>query len=164
VGTLASGIVSPRPMSHPDYDLSTLDHFVGSELGVSGWHLADARSITAFTESGGGPLCSPLDVRRAEEEGGTLACGLPILSLLPTLRAEVRVFPDNVRSVVSYGFDRVRFLAPIHDGDRIRLRVRLTKLETTGAGRVILATRNTVEVEDRQQPAVIADALHLLIP
>ncbi len=62
-----------------------------------------------------------------------------------------------------YGLDRVRFIAPVKAGARIRNRVVLVAIDPQGKGRLLLKTQNTVEIEGETKPALIAEALVLLL-
>lgn len=149
-----------------DYTLGTLRDFVGRELGVSGWLTVDQDRIDRFAEVTGDHQWIHVDTERARREsphGTPIAHGLLTLSLLPALRAEVGVVPDGVARVVNYGYDRIRFLSPVKSGARIRARVVLSAVEAKGED-VLLRTANTVEVEGEDRPALVADALTLLLP
>ena len=63
----------------------------------------------------------------------------------------------------NYGLDKVRFLAPVKAGDRVRLRVTLVNVEQKGGG-VVLKTSNTLEIEGSDKPALIAELLALITP
>lgn len=148
------------------YTLGTLRDFVGRELGVSGWLAVDQDRIDRFAEVTGDRQWIHVDAERARREspyGTTIAHGLLTLSLLPALRAEVGIVPDGVARVVNYGYDRIRFLSPVRSGARIRARVVLSAVEEKGGG-VLLRTANTVEIEGEDRPALVADALTLLLP
>ena len=148
------------------YALETLSDFVGRELGVSGWHAVDQATIDAFADVTGDHQWIHVDAERARREspyGAPIAHGLLTLSLLPALRAEVGVVPEGVGRVLNYGYDRIRFLAPVKAGARVRARVALLDAQPKGDG-VLMTTRNTVEIEGETKPALVADALVLLLP
>jgi acyl dehydratase len=152
----------------PDANLS-LDNLadrVGEELGVSGWHPVDQALIDAFADVTGDHQWIHVDAERASREspfGGTIAHGLLTLSLLPTMRQEAGAIPAGAREVINYGYDRIRFLAPVPAGARIRARVTLTAAERRDDGRILLRTTNTVEIEGVEKPALLAEALTLLV-
>ena len=149
----------------PGYTLDTLDHFVGQELGVSDWITVGQDRIDAFADCTEDHQWIHTDVGRAAESGGTtIAHGFLTLSLLPALRNEIGVIPDGVARVLNYGLDRVRFLAPVQSGARVRARVTLTSVAPKGEGRLLLKTENTVEIEGEAKPALVAETLALLIP
>ena len=146
--------------------LATLADLVGQELGVSGWTTVDQARIDAFAAVTGDDQWIHVDVERARREspfGGTVAHGYLTLSLLPALRAEVGFAPSDAGPAVNYGLDRVRFLAPVRAGARVRVRVVLEGAEPKGRG-ALVKTRNTVEVEGADDPALVADALTLYLP
>ncbi len=150
----------------PAYTLATLAAFVGRELGVSGWHPVEQARIDAFADVTGDHQWIHVDKERAQREsphGATIAHGYLTLALLPALRAEVGVVPAGVGQTINYGLDRVRFLAPVRAGARIRARVTLLSAEPKGAG-VLVKTLNTIEVEGEEKPAVLAETLALLVP
>jgi acyl dehydratase len=151
----------------PDgYTLDTLPEFVGRELGVSEWREVDQALIDAFADVTGDHQWIHVDAERARAEspyGAPIAHGLLTLSLLPAMRAEVGVVPEGVGRVLNYGYDRVRFLAPVKAGARVRARVALLDAQPKGDG-VLVTTRNTVEVAGEEKPALVADALTLLQP
>ena len=151
----------------PDgYTLATLAQFVGRELGVSGWLPVEQARIQAFADVTGDDQWIHVDEERARREspyGATVAHGYLTLALLPALRAEIGVTPPGVARVVNYGLDRVRFLAPVRAGARVRARVTLLSAEPKGDG-VLMKTLNAVEVEGEDRPALLAETLTLLVP
>ena len=76
---------------------------------------------------------------------------------------ELGIVPDGVTQALNYGLDRVRFLAPVKAGARIRTRVVLLAVEPQDKGRVFLKTQHTVEIEGETRPAMIAQTLALLL-
>ena len=145
--------------------LDTLADHVGRELGVSAWRAVEQATVDAFADVTEDHQWIHVDAERAARGpyGGTIAHGLLTLSLLPALRAEVGVAPQDAARAVNYGYDRVRFLAPVRVGARIRARVELTDVAVKGGG-VLATTRNTVDVEGEPRPALVADALTLYLP
>ncbi|HET8852163.1 MAG TPA: MaoC family dehydratase, partial [Ktedonobacteraceae bacterium] len=70
--------------------------------------------------------------------------------------------PAGVAQVINYGLDRVRFLAPVKVGSRIRDRVVLMSAEEQAGGRILIKTQNTIEIEGENKPAVVAESLALV--
>lgn len=150
----------------PDYTLDTLAEFVGQELGVSDWLTVDQARIDAFADCTGDHQWIHVDTERAAREspfGTTIAHGLLTLSLLPTMRADLGLVPDGTGRTLNYGYDKIRFLAPVPSGARLRTRTTLTAAEPKGDG-WLATTRNTVEIEGGDKPALVADALTLFLP
>jgi acyl dehydratase len=141
--------------------LETLRARVGEELGVSAWRRIAQAEVDAFAALTGDRQWIHVDVERATREaGGTIVHGLYVLSLLPGMAQEVLPLA-GVSRALNYGFDRVRFVAPLPTGARVRLRLLLAGAEEK-AGGLLLTQSCTVEVEGADRPAVVADWLALL--
>ena len=153
-------------MPSSDYSISTLSQFVGQEIGVSEWMTIDQERINHFASFTGDQQWIHVDVERAKREslfGSTIAHGYLTLSLAAALSMGLGIIPAGVSQVLNYGLDKVRFLAPVKSGSRVRDRVVLLAAEPQGKGRLLLKFRNTIEIEGESKPALIADALSLLI-
>ncbi len=153
-------------MPSDSYTLAAVADFVGQEIGVSDWMTVDQPMIDAFAELTGDRQWIHIDVERAAREapaGSTIAHGLLTLSLLPMMRGEIGVIPEGTGRSINYGYDKIRFLSPTKPGARIRTRVILSAVTTRGEG-FLIDTRNTVEIEGEDKPAMIADSLTLLLP
>ena len=140
---------------------------VGSELGVSDWMVVDQERINEFADCTGDRQWIHVDVDRARREspfGGPVAHGYLTLSLIGPLSLDVGVVPSDAAAGFNYGLDKVRFLAPVPAGGRVRLRIVLDNVEEKNDGQLLVMTRNTIEIENSDKPALIADALALLVP
>ena len=149
-------------MSHREFSLSTVDLFVGHELGVSAWMLVDKPRIDGFARCTGDHQWIHVDAERAKREspfGTTIAHGYLTLATLATSAFEVYLGPGGIAQVVNYGLDRVRFIAPVKSGARIRTRIKLLAADRKDGGRFLLTTENTVEIEGSSKPALVAHAL-----
>ncbi len=82
--------------------------------------------------------------------------------MLSRMAAEAMLIPEGVQMAVNYGLDRVRFLAPVKSGKRIRGRFRLDSVEQKAPGQLLLRHTVTVEIEGEQKPALTAEWLGLL--
>ena len=146
--------------------LSTLDRFVGRELGVSQWVRLDQQRIDRFAECTGDRQWIHVDVDRAAREstfGGTIAHGYLTLATVGPAQLEVWIAPAGITTALHYGLDRVRFLMPVRAGSRVRTRVKLASVEAKGNGRTLVTTENAVENEADDKPALIATALTLIV-
>ena len=153
-------------MPGSDYSISTISQYVGQELGVSEWITIDQQRINHFADFTGDHQWIHVDVERAKREslfGTTIAHGYLTLSLAAALAMELGVIPVGVSQALNYGLDKVRFLAPVKSGSRVRDRVVLLAGEPQSKGRILLKFRNTIEIEGEAKPALIADALSLLV-
>jgi acyl dehydratase len=154
-------------MAPDGYTLATIQEFIGHELGVSDWLTIDQERINEFAECTGDDQWIHIDAERARREspyGSTIAHGYLILALLPQFLYSIGIVPDGVAQAINYGIGQVRFLAPVKPGARIRDRVTLLAAEDKADGRVLITTRNTVEIEGEGKPALVAETLALLIP
>ncbi len=153
-------------MPSSDYSIDTISQYVGQELGVSDWMTIDQERINHFADLTGDHQWIHVDVERAKREslfGTTIAHGYLTLSLAAALAMELGIIPVGVSQALNYGLDKVRFLAPVKSGSRVRDRVVLLAAEPQGKGRLLLKFRNTIEIEGETKPALIADALSLLV-
>jgi acyl dehydratase len=140
---------------------------VGRELGVSEWVTVDQEQIDQFAECTGDHQWIHVDVERARRESpfrGTIAHGYLTLSLIARLSMDIGIIPTDAAAGLNYGLDKVRFLAPVKSGARVRLRVSLASVEPKEAGQMVMKTINTMEIEGSERPAFIAETLALLIP
>jgi acyl dehydratase len=153
-------------MEAETYDWSSLQDFVGRELGVTGWVAIDQGLIDLFADCTGDRQWIHVDVERARREsplGSTIAHGYLLLALTARFSFELGGFPRQAKEVFNYGLDRVRFPSPVRAGKRIRDRVVVVEVEEKGAGRVLLKTRHTIEIEGGEKPAMVAESLALLV-
>ena len=153
-------------MPGSDYSVDTISQYVGKELGVSEWMTIDQERINGFADFTGDHQWIHVDVERARREslfGTTIAHGYLTLSLAAALSMGLGIIPAGVSQVLNYGLDKVRFLAPVKSGSRVRDRVVLLAAEPQGKGRLLLKFRNTMEIEGETKPALVADALSLLV-
>jgi acyl dehydratase len=153
-------------MEAETYDWSSLQDFVGRELGVTGWVAIDQGLIDLFADCTGDRQWIHVDVERARREsplGSTIAHGYLLLALTARFSFELGGFPRQAKEVFNYGLDRVRFPSPVRGGKRIRDRVVVVEVEEKGAGRVLLKTRHTIEIEGEEKPAMVAESLALLV-
>jgi acyl dehydratase len=147
--------------------LATLDEIrgrVGEEVGVSSWLTVDQARIDAFAEATEDRQFIHTDPAAAAQTqfGGTIAHGFLTLSLLSRMAAEASLLPDSLKMAVNYGFDRVRFLAPVKSGKRVRGRFTLDSLEEKAPGQILMRHTVTVEIEGEDKPALSAIWLGLI--
>jgi acyl dehydratase len=138
---------------------------VGQELGVSRWLAVDQERINAFAYATGDHQWIHVDVERARTEspyGATIAHGFLTLSLIPALSKEnYRI--DNAKMGINYGLNRVRFLAPVPAGSRIRLRSELVNAAKVDDTTVDLTVRQTVELDGSDKPAAVAEVIARMV-
>ena len=149
-------------MPSDGFNLASMEAFVGRELGVSGWVTMNQQRIDEFAECTEDHQWIHVDAERAKRDsplGTTIAHGYLTLAMLAPSTFEVVVKPAGISQALNYGLDRVRFIAPVRVGSRVRNRIKLLAAEDKGGGRMLLTTENTIEVEGEAKPALIATAL-----
>jgi acyl dehydratase len=147
--------------------IATLDQIrarIGEDIGTSSWLTVDQARIDAFAEATEDRQFIHTDPAAAAQTpfGGTVAHGFLSLSLLSRMGSEVMLFPDGVRMAVNYGLDRVRFLAPVRSGKRVRGRFVLDSVDEKVPGQMLMRHTVTVEIEGQDKPALTAIWLTLL--
>ncbi|MEO6198458.1 MAG: MaoC family dehydratase [Sphingomicrobium sp.] len=138
---------------------------IGEEIGISSWLTVGQDRIDEFAEATEDRQFIHVDPEAAAQTpfGGTIAHGFLTLSLLSRMGAEAMLLPDSLKMAVNYGFDRVRFLAPVRAGARVRGRFTLDSVEEKAPGRVLMRHRVTVEIEGEEKPALTADWLGMMM-
>ena len=137
---------------------------VGTEVGVSDWLTIDQGRIDAFAEATEDRQFIHVDPDAAARTpfGGTVAHGFLSLAMLSRMGAEAMLIPDGLTMAVNYGLDRVRFVAPVRSGQRIRGRFVLDSIAEKAPGQLLVRHGVTVEIEGVDKPALTAQWLGLL--
>ena len=93
--------------------------------------------------------------------GGTIAHGFLTLSLLPYLQSQMSelVIPAGLKMGMNYGFDKIRFLAPVKTGARVRAVATLKEVTEKNPGQFLFSAEYSIEIEGESKPALIADWL-----
>ena len=140
---------------------SDLPSMIGQEMGLSKWFEIDQARIDAFAEITEDRQFIHIDPVAAKQTpfGGTIAHGFLTLSLASAMSYDAVAPLEGVVMGVNYGFDKVRFLAPVPAGSNIRGRFKLLSAEDKGGGRWLLKHELTVEIENADKPALIAEWL-----
>ena len=148
----------------PIASLDEIRSKVGSEIGVSPWIEISQADIDQFAEITGDPQFIHVNPEAAAKTpfGGTIAHGFLTLSLLSQMAGQVTLRPEGAKMGVNYGFERVRFMAPVRAGKRVRGRFRLARFEERQTGQWQFVHNVTVEIEGEDKPALIADWIGLV--
>ena len=134
---------------------------IGSDFGVSPWITITQQMVDAFADITDDHYFLHIDPQRAatEQFGGTIAHGFLTLSLLASMAYHVCPFVEGARYPLNYGFNRIRLVAPVPVGSRIRGRFVLRTAEAIGAEQFQLIYDTTVEREGSDRPALVAEWL-----
>ena len=148
----------------PIASLEEIRSRVGQEVGTSDWLTVGQGRICDFADATEDRQFIHVDPEAAAQTpfGGTVAHGFLTLSLLSRMGAEAMLIPDGARMVVNYGFERVRFVAPVRSGKRIRGRFLLESFEEKAPGQILLRHGVVVEIEGEDRPALFAQWLTLI--
>lgn len=150
----------------PAYSMATAESFVGQELGTSNWLVVDQTRIDQFATCTRDRQWIHVDAERAAREspfGGPIAHGYLSLSLVAAMLIEIGVIPPDAATGLNYGLDKVRFLAPVKVGARVRARASLISVQPQDGGRLLLKLDCKLEIEGEAKPALIAEMLCMLI-
>jgi acyl dehydratase len=139
---------------------------LGKQVGPSDWREVTQNDIDAFADLSGDHQWIHVDVERARKEspfGGTIAHGNLTLSLIDGFRHDLSS-TSGCQLGVNYGWNKVRFPAPVPAGGRIRVSAEVTDLDEVGGGWWQMVTRFTVELEGSEKPCCVADSVARFIP
>ena len=131
----------------------------GRELCVTEWREITQAEVDAFADATGDHQWIHVDPERAAASplGGTIAHGLLTLSLAPAMTASLLSF-EGFAFALNYGYDRVRFPAPLRVGARLRMRATLASVTDIPGGAQITLVQ-TFEVEGGTKPVCVAESL-----
>jgi acyl dehydratase len=137
----------------------------GTETGVSRWFTIDQKRIDAFADVTEDRQFIHVDpeAARASPFGGAIAHGFLTLSMLSALALDALPRVDGLAMGVNYGLERLRFLAPVRAGARIRGRFRLESVTRRSSTEFLSRNSVTVEIEGKVKPALIAEWLTLFV-
>lgn len=143
-----------------------LQHRIGQEIAVSEWIEVNQERIDRFARATDDFQFLHVDPAAAGKTpfGGTIAHGFLTLSLLPLL-VERSPVPrcEGARMALNYGLNKVRFIAPVPSGRRIRGRFTLEDIAEKQPGRWLQTMSITVEIEGDDKPAMVAEWLTQIV-
>ena len=137
----------------------------GTEIGVSRWFLIDQKRIDAFADATEDWQFIHVDPEAAKATpfGSTIAHGFLTLSMLSAIAYDALPRVAGLAMGVNYGFEKVRFVAPVRAGRRIRGRFRLEGADAALGPERQSRKAVTVEIEGEDKPALVAEWLSLYV-
>jgi acyl dehydratase len=141
--------------------IDELKELIGKTVGPSDWREIDQELIDKFAEVSGDDQWIHVDVERSEKEspfGGTVAHGNLTLSLIDGFRKDV-LQSGGFKLGVNYGWNKVRFPAPVPSGAKVRASVEVLTVDEVGDGWWQITQKWTVEVEGSEKPACVAESV-----
>jgi acyl dehydratase len=146
--------------------IDELKELIGQTVGPSDWREVTQEDVDTFARLTGDDQWIHVDVERAKTEspfGTTVAHGNLTLSLIDGFRPEL-IKSTGYKLGVNYGWNKVRFPAPVPTGSRIRASLEVIEVEEVGQGWWQVAQRITVEVEGSEKPACVAESVGRVLP
>ena len=146
--------------------IEDLKGLIGQEVGPSEWRELTQEDIDRFAELSGDDQWIHVDVERAAREspfGTTIAHGNLTLSMIDGFRKDL-IESTGYKLGVNYGWNKVRFPAPVPSGSRLRARAEVVSVDEVGGGWYQVVTRFTVEVEGNEKPACVAESVGRALP
>lgn len=146
--------------------IETLRRKIGSEIGVSNWHVVTQETINGFADVTKDHQFIHVDPERARKEtpfGGTIAHGYLMLSLLAPMGYEALPPIEGAAMRINYGLDKVRFLSPVRPGSRVRAHYKLHEVTERSEKEFLLKNEVTVEIEGADKPALYAESLTVVV-
>lgn len=144
-------------------DFDEIKAAVGTEVGVSDWIEITQDRINMFAEATCDEQWIHVDEARAKQEspgGTTIAHGLLSLSLAPMFIRSVMQL-KGLKSTLNYGADRIRYLAPVPAGSRLRGRTSIAEADEVPPNGLRVNYRVTIEIEGGKRPACVAELIGL---
>jgi acyl dehydratase len=145
--------------------IEELKSLVGETIGPSDWREVTQELIDQFAEVSGDDQWIHVDTERAKTEspfGTTVAHGNLTLSMIDGFRSGL-MESSGFRMGVNYGWNKVRFPAPVPSGSRIRASIETLSVDELGDGWHQIAQKWTVEVEGNEKPACVAESVGRLL-
>ena len=132
---------------------------VGKELGPTDWYEVSQERVNAFADATDDHQWIHIDPARAAASplGGTIAHGLLSLSLGPHLSSQLLGF-DGFTHSLNYGYNKVRFPAPVPVGSRVRMRTTIISADEVPGG-IQVVTSQVLEREGSDKPVMVAESL-----
>ena len=151
-------------MAPREIALADITDLIGKELGISEWMAMPQSRIDRFADATDDHQFIHVDPVRAAETpfGGTIAHGFLTLSMLSAMNYDCLPKVREQTMGINYGFEKVRFMAPVPAGARIRGRFVLADARFRGAGMLMVTYDVTVEIEEIKKPAMTAKWLTII--
>lgn len=137
----------------------------GTKFEPSDWIDVTQERINTFADCTEDHQFIHVDAEKAAATpfGGTIAHGFLTLSLLSRMIEGNGVVPENTVMGLNYGFDKVRFLAPVRSGKRVRAHVQVKAVDQKDDNRFLITNSISVEIEGEETPALVAEWLSMVI-
>ena len=146
--------------------IEDLRALMGQEVGPTDWREVTQDDIDTFARLSGDDQWIHVDVERAKTDspfGTTVAHGNLTLSMIDGLRRDL-IESKGFKLGVNYGWNKVRFPAPVPAGSKVRARADVTDIDEVGGGWYQVVTKFTVEVEGGEKPVCVGESVGRALP
>lgn len=142
-----------------------LPTLVGRQLAPSSWLEITQQRVNQFADATNDHQFIHVDPEKAAQTpfGGPIAHGFLSLSLLSYLNAQSAILPENLVMGINYGSDKIRYLAPVRVGSRIRSHQKVLEVSEKAPGQWLIRYDVSVEIENEETPALVAEILSMLV-
>jgi acyl dehydratase len=139
--------------------------FIGHKMEAGEWFEISQQRINEFADCTEDHQFIHIDPEAAAKTpfGGTIAHGFLTLSLLSKIATGNGVSPEGVVMGINYGFDKVRFLAPVRAGKKVRAHVEILDITAKDGNRFLIKQGISVEIEGEETPALVAEWLSMVV-
>ena len=144
---------------------SDIPNLAGRQLEPSPWLEITHERVNQFADATNDHQFIHVDAEKAAKTpfGGPIAHGFLSLSLLSYLNAQSSVVPKNLAMIINHGSDKIRYLAPVRVGKRIRSHQQVLEINEKRPGQWLMKTAVSVEIEGEETPALVAEILSMLV-
>jgi acyl dehydratase len=146
--------------------IDDLKALMGQEVGPTEWREVTQDDINLFARLSGDDQWIHVDVERAKTEspfGTTVAHGNLTLSMIDGLRRDL-IESKGFKLGVNYGWNKVRFPAPVPAGSKVRAKAEVTAIDEVGGGWYQVVTKFTVELEGGEKPVCVGESVGRALP
>ena len=143
-----------------------LKELIGKEIGPGEWREVRQEDIDSFADLSGDHQWIHTDVERAKQEspfGTTIAHGNLTLSMIDGFRIDL-IQSTGFKLGVNYGWNKVRFPAPVPTGSKLRATAEIVSVDDVGGGWVQVVTKFTVEAEGGEKPVCVGESVGRALP
>ena len=142
-----------------------LPDLVGKELDPSPWLEITQEQVDKFADATIDHQFIHIDEDKAKQTpfGGTIAHGFLTLSMVTYLNSQAAIYPEGLVMGINYGSDKVRYLQPVRVGKRIRSKQTVLEVSEKKPGQSLLKIAVTIEIENEETPAMIAEILTMFV-
>ena len=137
----------------------------GTKLEPSEWVVLDQDRINTFADCTEDHQFIHIDEEKAAQTpfGGTIAHGFLTLSMMAKFSEDSMITPEGMVMGMNYGCDRLRFLAPVRAGKRVRMHSEVLNVDRKDDNRFLVKIGVSMEIEGEETPALVAEWLHMLV-